>query len=110
VDVAGEAIELGNDEGGTVQPTKSERFGDSGAVVTLAALDLYHFLHETPSPAIEVVGDRLSLCFEAETADSLSCRRNPQITDKPTLCHKFTCEDICFNADEVLKRGSAQPC
>ena len=50
MDVAGEAIELGNDEGRTVQPAKSERFGDSGAVVTLAALDLYHFLHRASGP------------------------------------------------------------
>lgn len=82
---------------GTVKSAKSECFGDSGPVVTLAALDLYHFFHQTPPPAVEVVGDRLPLCFEVEAADSLPCSRNSQITHKPTLCHGFTYQDVCFN-------------
>jgi hypothetical protein len=35
VDVTGQAVQFRNDEGGAVEPAESERFGDSGAVVTL---------------------------------------------------------------------------
>lgn len=74
-----------------------DEIDDTGPLVSLAALDLYHFLHQTPPPADEVVGDRLPLYFEAATADSLPYRQNPQMTYKPTPRHKFTCQDICFN-------------
>ena len=71
VDIASEAIKLGNDEGGTVQSAEPESLGNGRAVVSLPAFDLNHFLDECPASAVEVPRNRFALSFESKAASAL---------------------------------------
>lgn len=53
-DVAGEAIQLCDDEGRIVQPAEAEGLGELRAIIALTALDLDSLSDEAPVPAVEV--------------------------------------------------------
>jgi hypothetical protein len=70
-DVAGEPVELSNDQGGTMEPACCERPRQLGTVVPLACLYLGEVFKEPA--AAQVVLHRYPLCFQAEPTAALAC-------------------------------------
>jgi hypothetical protein len=66
-EVAGQAIELGNDELGFLFPAGRERLLQLRPVIALAALDLRELADEVPPTAVEIVKDRLPLRLKAQS-------------------------------------------
>lgn len=86
--IAGEAIQLGDHQGGAVEPAQLKGALQLRAVrVTLAALDLDPLADQLPAAAVEEVIDRLALGIEAEPAIALTLGRDPQVRDELALGH-----------------------
>ena len=106
--IASESIELGNNQSCAVFATEAERFGEGRAVVTFSALNLNDFVHQRPRSTVEVTINCRALCFQAETAISLSCSRHPEVAYKPSSCHRgsvtflSTTDDRDVTREEVL--------
>src|SRR5258707_271183 len=88
VNVASEAIQLGNDKSGAVQSAEPECFGDGGAIIPFAALNLDYLLHQRPTSAIEVASNGFALRFESQAAHTLPCCRNSQVANEFAICHR----------------------
>jgi hypothetical protein len=78
-DVAGEPVELGDDQLGPELLAGGERGGELRPVAALAGLDLDELVRERPFPAVEVVGDGLALRLQPEPGRALLVGRDPQI-------------------------------
>jgi hypothetical protein len=57
MDVAGEPIELGDDERGAERTARLEGFGELGPIRPLAALDFGELGYDAPVAAVEMVAD-----------------------------------------------------
>jgi hypothetical protein len=93
VDVTGQAIQFGDDEGGRI----GGPWAIAGRLVAFAALHLYNLLHVRPAAAVKETDDWLLLRLEAQTADSVSRRRPPQIAYEFAVYLNSTFQDIRFN-------------
>src|SRR5215471_16237132 len=81
--IAGQAVELGDDELALVLPAGRQGLFKLGAGVALAALDLGMLGDQLPGAAVEVVHDGLTLGVEAEAGFPLLVRGHPVISNKP---------------------------
>src|SRR5262249_40067464 len=81
-DIAGEPIELGNDQLGPVLFTSRKRAGELRPIVAPAALDLDELAQQLPAATVEIVLHRLALRRDAVPSDALLVGRDPQIRDK----------------------------
>src|SRR5262249_5058353 len=81
-DIAGEPIELGNDQLGPMLLTSRKRFSQLRPIVAPAALHFDELAQQLPAAAVEIVLHRLALSRDAVTADALLVGRDPQIRDK----------------------------
>jgi hypothetical protein len=88
VDVAGEAIQLGNNKSGAMQSAEAECFGDGGAIIAFAALNLNYLTYKRPAPAVKVICDGFTLGFESQAAHTLPGCRNSQVTNEFAVCHR----------------------
>jgi hypothetical protein len=78
-DVAGEAVELGNDKGRIVNAAEFQSLRESGTVGTLSRLNLSHLSNEGPRPTVEEGPHRLALRLKAETGTTLPSGRDPNV-------------------------------
>jgi diguanylate cyclase (GGDEF)-like protein len=106
VGVAGEPIELGDNQRGAVHSAETESLGELRAVVvTLPALDLLDLGDELPVAAVEIVLDGLALCLDAETAAALLGSGDAEVADELALGHDadlrcLNCSDVrCYKRD-----------
>jgi hypothetical protein len=75
--IAGEAIELGNDELGAIGPAGLDCLGQLGTIVRfLAALDFDELLHQRPVAAVEEFGDDVALSLKAKAGFALPLSRH----------------------------------
>jgi hypothetical protein len=66
-----QAIQLGDDELGAVQPASGERGLELRPIGFLAGLDLDEFRNQLPPAAVEIIGNRGALRFNTKAADAL---------------------------------------
>jgi hypothetical protein len=76
-DIAGEAIEFRDDEGGTVGAAECQSLGQAGPIGPLAALHLHELGDDRA--AGDISGYRSALRLEPETGASLTVRADAQI-------------------------------
>ena len=85
-DVAGQPVELGDQQRRLLQPAGGEGRGELGPVVAPAALDLDELGHE-PRRVADMVEDRLPLRLQAEAGGALALGRDAEIGDEPGRRH-----------------------
>jgi hypothetical protein len=84
-EVAGQAIELGNDEPGFLFLAGRERLLKLWPVVALAALNLGELGNQGPPASVQVALDCLALSLEAKTRSALPVGADAEIGDESTL-------------------------
>src|SRR5262249_26788277 len=81
-EIAGEAVEFGDDELGPMLAAGGQRLLEFGTIRAFAGLDLGMLGGELPGTAIEVGRDGLALGVEAEAGLALLIGRHPVVGDK----------------------------
>ena len=97
--IAGQAVELGDDELALVLPAGRQGLFKLGAGVALAALDLGMLGDELPGAAVEIVLDGRALGVEAKPGLTLLVRGHPRTRAGPTL--RLRCRRCCAAVKEA---------
>jgi hypothetical protein len=87
VRIAAQAIQLGDDKDGAMEPAQPEGFNEARAVILLAALNLHRLGHELPVPAEQIGTNGFPLCLEAQARASLLLGADALIGDELALRH-----------------------
>ena len=91
-DASSQAIQLRDNEDGTMAPVQAQGLGETRAIVPLTTLNLHHLGHELPAPAVEARADGFLLRLEAVNRTSLLLGRDTVVGDELPLRHSRTGE------------------
>ena len=85
--VTAEAVDLGDDQLGTVQPARFERLRQHRAIIVLAAFDFDKLFDQLPAAAVQVAIYSRALRFHSQTTASLASGADPQVRNPLAFRH-----------------------
>jgi hypothetical protein len=87
-DVTGEAVQLGDDELGSMHAARGQRLRQFWSVLALAAFDFNKFADDPPIATVEVVADGFLLSLKAEAGAALALSADPIAGDEAAGIHR----------------------